>query len=179
MRTEEDAPMPISAEDLLHGTTPANLSVSTPDSGWIAGGDFLREAQLTDLGFAALSSRLCVVFDLRNALDFPDADIAVIVLNHVRELSWLGSGTAQSFQPWLVMNSEFSRNDGWHQVGMALMPNQDFSVACSSVEFFAGRSDLYDQAPPDLTEASAEEIEAGFPRVSTMFVIDDHFRLDS
>ena len=170
--------MTISAEELLHGMTLADPPVSTPNNDWIQGGDFLREAQLTDLGFAALSSRLCIAFDLRNALDFPDADLAVIVLNRVREFSWLGSGTAQSYQPWLVMNSEFSRNGSWHQVAMELMPNQNFNAACASVEFFAGRSDLYDLAPPDLTEASAEEIKAGFPRISTTFVVDDYFRLD-
>lgn len=170
--------MPISAEALLHGETPADLPVASPDSDWLQGGDFLREAQLTDIGFAALSSRLCVVFDLRNALGFPDADMAVLVLNRVREWSWLGSGTAQSYQPWLVMNTEFSRDDFWHQVGMGLMPHQDFKAVCGSVEFFAGRSDFYELAPPDLTEDSAEQIEAGFPRVSTAFEVDSYFRLE-
>lgn len=170
--------MPITAEGLLHGPTPADPPVSTPDGDWVHGGDFLREAQLTDLGFAALGSRLCIVFDLRNALEFPDADMAVMVLNGVREFSWLGSGTAHSHQPWLVMNSGFTRNGGWHQVAMELMPNQNLNAVCGSVEFFAGRSDLYDLAPPDLTEDSAEEIEAGFPRVGTPFDVEDRFRLD-
>lgn len=170
--------MSISAEELLRGVTPTDLPVSTPDRGWIRGGDFLREAQLTDLGFAALASRLCITFDLRNALEFPDADMAVIVLTRVREFSWLGSGTAQNHQPWLVMNSEFSLNGSWRQVAMELMPNQNFNAVCASIEFFAGQSDLYDLAPPDLTEASAEDIEAGFPRVSTVFAVDDYFRLD-
>jgi hypothetical protein len=170
--------MPISAEDLLHGRTPADLPASAPDRDWLQSGDFLREAQLTDVGFAALSSRLCLVFDLRNALGFPDADVAVVALDRVREFSWLGSGTAQRYRPWLVMNSGFSQSDGWHRVVLGLMSSQDFSAVCGSVEFFAGRSDFYDLAPADLSEDSAEEIEAGFPRVGTGFVVGDYFRLD-
>ena len=170
--------MLISAEDLLGGVTPADPPTSTPDGDWLHGGDFLREAQLTGLGFDAPSSRLCVVFDLRNALDFPDADVALIVMSRVREFSWLGSGSGKGHQPWLVMDSRFSRQTVWHQVTMGLMPHQDFHAVSRSVEFFAGRSDRYELPPPDLTEASTEEIRAGFPHVRTQFVVTDHFRLD-
>jgi hypothetical protein len=146
--------MPISAEDLLHGRTPADLPASAPDRDWLQSGDFLREAQLTDV------------------------DVAVVALDRVREFSWLGSGTAQRYRPWLVMNSGFSQSDGWYRVVLGLMSSQDFSAVCGSVEFFAGRSDFYDLAPADLSEDSAEEIEAGFPRVGTGFVVGDYFRLD-
>jgi hypothetical protein len=169
--------MTTSGTDLLSGSRPDRALPSVLENGLTEGGDFLREAQLTDVRFDALSSTLCLVLDLRNALEFPEADIAVAVLRGVREFSWLGTGSAQEYQAWYVMDSRWDRKGYWCEAAVSLLPGQDLKVQSRSLEIAVGRSGLYEVAPPDLGSDSRAEIEAGFPNADTPFVVERYFEL--
>lgn len=139
--------------------------------------DMWREAQLTDLGFDAVSSTLCLVLDLRSALDFPDCDIALIRLRPAYTFAWSGPGAAHRYSPQYVVGCTVQQDASTPEVTFSFVSGQSFSARALEVEAVAGRSDLFDLAPPDLTDATPEQVAAGFPRLDRRFEACTYFKL--
>jgi hypothetical protein len=166
----------LSGDDLLGGLRPD--TPPTPlDPEEAAGGDLLREAQLTDVRFDPVALKLALVFDLREAFAYPEADVAVAVLTGVRDLAWLGSGSANEHQAWHVVDAKAAWDGYWCGVEFALLPNQRLRAQARSFELLTGRSEHFEAAPPDLGSAPAAEIRAGFPRAETQLVLGESFVL--
>jgi hypothetical protein len=178
-RRPASVPEPIltSGVELLAAQRPAELGDAVHSTAFEGRDDLLREAQLTDVGFDALASTLCLVMDLRAALGFPEADVAVVVLQRVRDFSWRGPGSAQWFQPWYVTGSRVGRVHHAMRLDLDLLPAQGFAATADTIEVVAGRSELIKAAQPDLTEASTHEVRIGFPRLQTRFAVTEIFRL--
>lgn len=152
-------------EDASAGLTPARLD------------DLWREAQLTDVGFDAVSSTLCLVFDLRNALDLPDCDMALIRLRPAYTFGWSGPGAAHRYSPQYVVGCTVRHGASISEITFDFVSGQSFSARAQEAEAVAGRSELFDLAPPDLTEAAPEQIAAGFPRLDRRFEAYTYFKL--
>jgi hypothetical protein len=151
-------------EDATAELTPARLD------------DMWREAQLTDLGFDAVGSTLCLVFDLRGALDFPDCDIALIRLRPVYTFASSGPGAAHRYSPQYVVGCTMQQGASTPEITFSFVSGQSFSARAREVEAVVGRSDLFDLAPPDLTRASPEQVAAGFPRLDRRFEAYTYFK---
>ena len=161
--------MLITGRDLLGGARPNAPFGDGFAAEHLASGDFLREAQLVEVHHDPVAQRLCVVLDLRGALDFPRDDVAVIAFDHVRDYAWSGRGTGRGAAVWIAGGSRFQRSADGHWWETVIDFGQRLIVGSQSVEIVAGQSGLLDAAPPDMCEAGHDEIHEGFPRMDTPF----------
>ncbi|WP_187978212.1 hypothetical protein [Mycetocola sp. JXN-3] len=127
--------------------------------------DALSDAAILDFKYDATLLTLWVLFDCRGTLNMRDGNVAIIVANNVTSLQWSAPPvkrriwrsvsrsnpelTSQHFN--MTINFELSVADN----------GESLSFSCTTAEFHVGDIPGGDEAPPDFSDDSDEEIRAG------------------
>lgn len=116
--------------------------------------DALREAQVLDVRFDALAGVAGILFELRQALHFQEADTGVLVAHGVRELTWSGPSRDTALTAWSVGSSVPRVKDRLFGLSLVMWPHPGarLSLTADLAAFFAGEVPGLADAPPDYTD---------------------------
>jgi hypothetical protein len=142
----------------------ASALASTPlDSDPLRAEDALQEAQLVNLSFDAIESRVALLFDLRTALQLRLGNAGILVLRGVRHVVWSQENRPTRRTAWNAIGSSPSVENGAFDLKVAFVPDATLHViAQNQAEFYEVTMDLPEQ-PPDYTRDDDARIEAGNP----------------
>lgn len=133
--------------------------------------DALQEAQLLDVRFDAMRSTLGLLFELRTALQFREANTGVLVARGVRELAWSAGPRSTSRTAWTVGGSVASNVGKLFSLHLGLwpVPGAQLRLSAESAAFFCG--DVPGLACiPDYGSDDEEQIRANVAAWNSEFV---------
>lgn len=122
--------------------------------------DALREAQLLDVRFDALTLTVGLLFELRMALQLREGNTGVLVARGVRGLSWSGPSRETGLTAWTVGGSVPGPDQGLFclQLGMWPAPGAQLSLLAESAAFFAVGVPGLSEVPPDYTDLDRQQV---------------------
>jgi hypothetical protein len=145
-------------EDLLRPDRGWREYASQPEMDPLTEDDALQEAQLLDLRFDALRATVGLLFELRSALQFRDANTGVLVARGVRELSWVGPKRSTDRTAWTVDGSVISNTERAFglDLGMWPAPGAQLHLVAESAAFFTGDVPGLDRIPDYVDDDEAK-----------------------
>lgn len=138
----------ISVEDLLWVPW-LDMTATSPEMNPLLEADALQEAQLLDLRVHALSSTVGLLFELRTALQLREGNAAVLVVQGVREFTWVAEPRPSGFTAWNIVSSE-PKSDG-QTFGLTLdcMPHSQLRLVAANASFYVIEVPGLGEDPPD------------------------------
>jgi hypothetical protein len=141
-----------------------------PEADLLTERDALQEADIVDVRLDAGHARLEVLFDLRQALQFRDADTAVLVVTGLERFEWAGQAPATDHRmAHPVMSSMPAHADGRIRLLFECLPDVQISIDAASAEFFVGSIPGLPEAPPNFVDDDEVTISTGMPGWSSEF----------
>lgn len=141
-----------------------------PEADLLTERDALQEADLVGIRVDAGESRVAVLFDLRQALQFREGDTAVLVARGVERLEWSGEGSQREHRmAHPVMSSVPDHGDGRVRLVLECLRGARLEVVATSAEFFVGTVPGLPEAPPNFVEDDESKIRAEMPGWSSLF----------
>lgn len=135
-----------------------------PDSDPLTVEDALQEAQLIDVRFEAIGSRIALLFDLRMALQLRLGNAGVLVLRDVETLMWSQEARPTRRTAWNVVGSSPSVEGATLDLKLYFAPNAELrATAHGAAEFYEVVMPDLPTMPPDYTRDDDATIEAGIP----------------
>jgi hypothetical protein len=135
-----------------------------PDSDPLTVEDALQEAQLIDVRFEAIESRIALLFDLRMALQLRLGNAGVLVLRDVETLMWSQEARPTSRTAWNVVGSSPSVDGATLDLKLYFAPNAELrAIAHGWAEFYELEMPDLPATPPDYMREDDSTIEAGIP----------------
>jgi hypothetical protein len=124
--------------------------------------DALAECDMQRLSVDMVGGTALVVFDLKGALFYESANVAVLVGSGLESASWDGDRRLYRtrYQAFPVGSSCLTRSArGSWRMGMGAINGQELVLEASVLAFWTGNVAGGDDAPPMYDEDSEEEIE--------------------
>lgn len=141
-----------------------------PEADLLTERDALQEAHVLGIRVDAGESRVAVLFDLRQALQFREGDTAVLVAHGVEKLEWSGAGSQRSHRmAHPVMSSIPGHSHGRVRLVLECLRGARLEVVAASGEFFVGNVPGLPEAPPNLVEDDESKIRAEMQGWSSPF----------
>lgn len=133
--------------------------------------DALQEAVINELLFDVVNVRVGVLLDLRGALELRTAYTGLLILRGVESFRWENERVATDRRCWTVCGSEPRNENGRINLTLSGICDIELTVVARSGAFIAGDvpNITYDQAPPDLTDSTDEELAAGMASMDSQF----------
>jgi hypothetical protein len=100
---------------------------------------------------------------MKGSLYFDDGNVGLVLAEGVRRASWTSVPQPGDRYAWTILGSSCVETDGGLHLNLACMPDGDADVVARQLTFVVGDMPGMDEAPPDYTEASDEELWAGNP----------------
>lgn len=131
--------------------------------------DALQEAQLLDVRLEALSSTICLLFELRTAMNLMDGNTAVLVGRGLRKFEWSAEARETDKTAWNVVGSEPRRADGLFVFRLSFLPVASMWLAIESAEFYVGDVPGLLEQLPDYVEDGDATIRRNLPNWGSSF----------
>jgi hypothetical protein len=166
-------------DDLLPLDLVLRTYASLPEMNPLTEKDALHEAQVIDVRFDALAGVVGILFELRQALQFHQANTGVLIVHGVRELTWSGPARDTALTAWSIGSSVPRAKDRLFGLSLVMWPypGAQLSLTAESAAFFVGDVPGLSEAPPDYTDrdrsALGHEVagwNSSFDPVSAVFL---------
>lgn len=154
--------------ELLAGRSLEAL-VGKPEMDALTEADALQEAQLIEVVFDAVTRRLGLLFDLRQALQLRSANTGLLVFVGVEEFTWAGVPRATKRTAWTVVGSTPDNSKGIVRLRLFFVPDGEAHVTARGAAFYVGDVAGLPPAPPDFLEDSEDVISAGMASMQSSF----------
>lgn len=128
----------------------------------------LEEAALIDIRVNPVAASAWLLFDCKGALEVSTGNTAILVVKSLEHLEWVcPSPVPPSW--WTVWGWRPTTSEGLFVIDFVLDGGGAFRAKGTAAEFFVGDVPGGDEAPPDFTAASAEEIREGLVQWTSPF----------
>ena len=125
--------------------------------------DALLETQLLEVRSAAVVTRAVCLVDLKGSLYIDDGNVALVLAEGVERASWTTTRLKRQRSAWTILGSQCEEEGGALHLHLGCMPDGHAELVAQRLTFVIGDMPGMDEAPPDYTEATDEEIWAGNP----------------
>lgn len=139
-------------EDLLSLDSPLRRFSAQPEMDPLTEHDALQEAQLLDVRFDALRSRVGLLFELRVALQLREANTGVLVAHGVRKFGWSATARPTGRTAWNVISSTPQCSDRLFELSLLCWPEGHLELSAESAAFFVGDVAGIGESPPDYSD---------------------------
>lgn len=141
---------------------------SKPEMDPLTEDDALMEAQVLDVRFDALRSRVAVLFELRLALQLREGNTGLLIADGVTAFAWDSAPRKTARTAWNVVGSVGRATGGSFEMRLGMLPQGDLLLRARSAAFYSGDvPGLVEIA--DYGEASEPELYAKLARWESDF----------
>lgn len=156
------------AADLFHDPNRRSYA-SMPEADALTERGALQEAALADVLVDTTSRSLGLLFDLRGALQFREASVALLIARGVSRFEWVNE-RSRSGRAWHAVTGSIPDNrNGRFSILLGFASDSELRLEADGAEFYVGEMAGMDCAPPDFVEDDDEAIRAGMPNWTRPF----------
>lgn len=123
----------------------------TPKANPLLEDDLLAEADLQKVSWDVAADRCALLFDLKGAFQYPEANTAVIVARGVSALTWRGRTTERrgGWGTLMVGSNTVEVGPDGLVIVVGAIDSQRIEIVADEVHFWEGNVPGADDAPPD------------------------------
>lgn len=154
--------------ELLQHSTRRSFS-AVPEMNALTEFDALIEASIIKMHFDYVLRTVWYIIDCKGALEIRAGNTALLAIHDIERFSWRNQVERSPRLNWTILDWRPIASPSNWQLNAMTLPSGDLELVGKSAEFFVGDVPGCDDAPPDFTTSTDQEIFEGLADWSSEF----------